>query len=427
MQLKLDSGIIATFEKLDVNESSHCLWGISNDGRYCAKIELGEWKSKQNNLEKEAGILKHLSDRGCQTSPHLLGFNEIRTEDILVELKARGVVLSERVGPILRYIIMPAYKMQEVIYTPDILMALIEQKKLGVWHADIHQEHFYVDPRTHCIKLIDYDQAILLDDEQINMSNREFFDWLNEDTKNRFGKFNKFIWHHDIPEIKWETHFEPFFKGGALDVGRTHLFKSQETTLDANKIYHSFRTDDIVAEGERSLDDRVALLDQIEFKPGETVLDVGCNAGLLTHYLKERGCAPWGIDIDPSIIAGARIIANIMGKDGIEFECLDIDNGGPMGHFDTILLFSVIHHTRYIQDNAARIAKFCKRIILECRMNESGAKPDGDKWFGTTNWKHENVESLTAGLEVLFPGFKHSQTFGQGDRDRFVFEFLKED
>jgi len=426
MELKLDSGIIARFDRLKINDSQHCLWGISNDGRYCVKIELGEWKSKKNNLEQEAKVLRHLMERGCMTSPPLLGYSSIRTEDMRSDWEANGLTLSEKVGDVLNYLITPAYKLQNPIYTPDLLMAVIEQKKLGVWHADINQEHIYVDPRNNCIKLIDYDQAVLLDDDKINMPNLDYFEWLNEETEERFGKFRKFVWHHDIKNIEWASHFAPFFKDGALNIGNTYLFKSQETTLDANKIYHSFKTDDIIAEGERTLDDRKELLDKISFEEGESVLDIGCNAGLLTHYLLDRGCRPWGIDIDPAIIAGAKLIANIMGKDGLEFECLDIDNGGPLGHFDTILMFSVIHHTRYIQDNAARIAKFCNRIILECRMHETGAKPDGEKWFGTTNWKHDNVESLIAGLETLFPGFKHAQTFGQGDRNRFVFEFLKE-
>ena len=428
MQLKLDSGIIATFNKISINESQHCLWGISADGRYCAKIELGEWQSKENNLDGEARILKHLMDKGCMTSPPLLGHNTVETAEILPSLTKMSLTLSSKVGDVLTYIIVPAYTQLSGIYTPDVLMAIVEQKKLGVWHGDILAEHIYTDPRTNCIKLIDYDQAIMLDDEKINMPNHEYFDWLNIDAKERFGKYGKTLWHRDISNIKWDVHFAPFFhEDGAINLGNTFLFKSQETTMNESKIYHSFSTTDIYAEGERSLDSRREALDKIDFEPGETVLDVGCNAGLLTHYLRERGCQPWGIDIDPAVIAGAKLIANVMGKEGLEFECLDIDNGGPMGHFDTILMFSVIHHTKYIQDNAARISKFCKRIILECRRHESGAKPDGSSnWHGTTHWKHETVEDLIVGLEVLFPGFKHAKTHGQGDRDRYLFEFIKE-
>lgn len=425
MELKLDSGIIATFKEMKINDSEHCLWGISVDGRYCAKIELGEWLTKENNLEGEVAIMRHLNAQGCMTAPEVLGFSTVTKTELQEHLDTVNIVLAEQVTDILRYMIVPAYIIPPYVYTPDILMAVVEQKKLGVWHGDIHPEHIMIDPRTNCIKLIDYDQAIFLDEETRNMPTLEYFKFLDEDTSKRFGQYNKRAWWTDIGAVQWETHFEPFMRDGAVNLGSTFLFKSQETTLDANKIYHTFSTPDIYADGERTLDDRIENLDKVTFEPGERVLDIGCNAGLLTHYLLGRGCAPWGIDIDPAIIDGARIIANIMGKDGLEFECLDIDNGGPMGHFDTIMLFSVIHHTRFIQANTARIAKFCKRLIIECRALENGAKPDGESWSNTTNWKHDNVESLIAGLETMFPGFKHSQTFGQGDRDRYMFELLK--
>ena len=227
--------------------------------------------------------------------------------------------------------------------------------------------------------------------------------------------------------FEWETHFKPFFVDGSLDIGATYLFKNSETTLRESKIYHTFQNADFHAKGERSFDDRVDLLDQIDFEPGERVLDIGCNAGLLCHYLLDRGCDVTGIDIDPAIIDGAKIIANIMGKTGITFECLDIDNGGPLGYFDTVMLFSVIHHTRDIHKNAARIAKFCKRIVIETRLKESGAKPVDGKWIGTTVWKHETLDDLIKGLEFLFPGHKHTRTLGQGDRDRYVMILEKQD
>ena len=118
------------------------------------------------------------------------------------------------------------------------------------------------------------------------------------------------------------------------------------------------------------------------------------------------------------MIAGAQILANIAGKPDIEFNCLDLDNGGLIGRFDTVFLFSVIHHTKNMVQNAAQIAKNCNRIIIECRLSERGAKPVNGTWVETSVWQHDTVEELISGLEVLFPGFHHAATLGQGDRDR---------
>ena len=426
MRVELDSGIIASFRRVSLTRTRDGCHGISDDGLYAVKVQFGWFENKENDIEREVEILRFLEAQGCMTCADVLGFGEIDKSAIQATLAENQIELAKELeSTAFRYLVTPAYKEAETIYTPDIAMAVLEQKKLGVWQGDIAPDHILTDPITQCIKIIDYDQAIYLTDEQRDMPNLAFFDFINEEQRERFKKSEVSGWLRCFSNVEWETHFSHLFDGDSFEIGLTHLFRSSETTLNESKIYHSFHTPDVHAKGERSIDDRRALLDQLTFEPNERVLDIGCNAGLLCHYLSERGCNVWGIDIDPSIIDGARILANIMGKSGIEFECLDIDNGGPLGYFDTIMLFSVIHHTRNIHRNAARIAKLCKRIVIEARLVERGAKPVGGQWIQTTVWEHENLDSLIAGLESLFPEFRHRVTLGQGDRGRYVMEFLK--
>ena len=87
---------------------------------------------------------------------------------------------------------------------------------------------------------------------------------------------------------------------------------------------------------------------------GKSVLDVGCNMGLLSHYLHDKGCKVTGIDMDEKVITGAKMVANILGKD-IDFKYLDLDHAKIEEEYDTVCLFSVIHHVANFKEvNIAR-------------------------------------------------------------------------
>lgn len=431
MQLKTNTGIVVNFVHWGASENGS-IYSISDNRQYFCKIEAVKLDAKLNDLVAETRILGLLNERGCQTSPTLVGSGMVSVKSIRTHIQKE---LENRLGSLpadreLPYYITDYYPGMSTIYTPDIMMAVIEQKKLGIWHADLRPEHIRHDPRTNTIKLIDYDQALQLTEAQRTMNNLEFFRWVDDYAREYYKAWNLNGWlHYFLPgNVTWESHFKVFLdEQGSFDIGKTWMFSSQETTLDPNKIYHAFHYSDVRAEGERSLNERKTLLDRIDFKKGERILDIGCNAGLLCHYLHDRGGDVWGVDIDPYVVSGARIIANIIGKSDINFAAMDLDQGGLVGHFDTVMLFSVIHHTRRMRENAARICELCDRVIVECRTEESGAKPvSGKEWVATTIWSHPDKDALIDGLEHLFPGFKHNRTIGRADRDRYMFEFLKE-
>jgi len=365
MEIKLACGIVTTFSFLNIHQSKSKFDAHSADSKYRLKIKLTKRTDQLNSLSEEAEIIRFLNRKNCQTCPRLMLEATISGAELIANFPQQlAAVEYVDAGTEYRFIVTEAYTQMNPVNTADLSMAIIEQKKLGVWIGQINIEDSLVDKRTNCIILYNYEQAMYLDNEKINMPNAAYFGWLDENTRERFSHLGMSTFTHGL-NVMFETHFKPFFDGDRFNIARTGLVTSQETTLNPNKKYHSFVSDDVYAEGERTLDNRKALLDQIEFMPGERVLDVGCNAGLLCHYLDERGCDTWGIDIDASVIIGAQIIYNIIGKPNIGFECHDIDNGGPIGYFDTICLFSVIHHTANIVRNSARISKVCKHLIIE--------------------------------------------------------------
>jgi glycosyltransferase involved in cell wall biosynthesis len=146
--------------------------------------------------------------------------------------------------------------------------------------------------------------------------------------------------------------------------------------------------------------------------------------GLLAHYLHDRGCTVTGIDMDSKIIIGAKMIANILNKD-IQFKCLDVDEATIEEEYDTICLFSVIHHVKKFKQVTDNIAQKCGRIILECALKEHGSKPIGGKWTATNGWDFNSPQEVVRYLETAFRGFKFQTSHGSVDRDRQIISFVK--
>lgn len=99
---------------------------------------------------------------------------------------------------------------------------------------------------------------------------------------------------------------------------------------------------------------------------GKSVLDIGCNEGLITSWLAQRGAARViGIDADQECIEFAR---DRYGSDKIQFLCGNW-SALPDGPFDLVLWTSAMH---YEKDPATVLAEIRRRLapggvlILEC-------------------------------------------------------------
>jgi tRNA (mo5U34)-methyltransferase len=81
---------------------------------------------------------------------------------------------------------------------------------------------------------------------------------------------------------------------------------------------------------------------------GQTVLEIGCNAGFYAMEMKRRGAGRVvGIDTDERYLAQARFAAEYSGLD-IEFRRMSVyDVAGFDGRFDLVLFLGVLYHLRY--------------------------------------------------------------------------------
>lgn len=406
----------------DLSQHHTSLVAPDSTGACFLKIETARHAHKSNALEEEAAIMRRLNDAGCLTCPQVIQTGTFKRDEVLRALGERGeTILGESPRAAFPFLVTQFVPRDETIRLADLLLAMIEQKALGVYHGDPKPANCRFDIGKGLLYMIDYDQAVILDDSVRQLDNLSFLDWCAMEARRKYGADGVF---HYFEGLDFDRHVRPLFRGGALNLGQTSLFRMQKTTLSAGGIYHRIAERDVFADGERGVDDRMPTLERLTFHQGERILDVGCNTGLLSRYLFDRGCAVTGIELDPHALAAARIISNIVGKH-IDFRCLDLDNWDIAEDFDTIMLFSVLHHTQNIAQNGAKLAARCRRIVIECRLVEGGAKPIGDAWYKTGEWQFASLDELASFLTRLFPNFRFASNLGQGDRGRFILEFVR--
>jgi len=80
------------------------------------------------------------------------------------------------------------------------------------------------------------------------------------------------------------------------------------------------------------------------FKPGLTVLDVGCGAGTFSFIAAEKGCIVTGVDISQDAISSCRVSAANLGLD-VEFIYDDFVDMKIGKKYDIIICSEVLEHT----------------------------------------------------------------------------------
>ena len=88
------------------------------------------------------------------------------------------------------------------------------------------------------------------------------------------------------------------------------------------------------------------LLEGIEFRPTDVVLDLGCGSGPQDLLLARQAARVVGVDVSPAQIERARALAaTYAAADNIEYLCTPLETAGFERHqFDKIVSFCVLEH-----------------------------------------------------------------------------------
>lgn len=143
-----------TFNLLESENTTHHI-GLSDN--QIIKIEVYPNEMKLRTLNEEVQVIKYLNSHHCKSCPRLLANGKLNN--------GRPYFIEERI----------ISQGQPVL--ADILIALFEQKHLGVYQGDLYPRNIIFDGKL--TYLVDYDQAIMTE-EIIDMDEIEFLEWVLE-------------------------------------------------------------------------------------------------------------------------------------------------------------------------------------------------------------------------------------------------------
>ncbi len=127
----------------------------------------------------------------------------------------------------------------------------------------------------------------------------------------------------------------------------------------------------------------LAVLELLDPRPGERILDLGCGDGRLTLAIRERGAAVVGVDAAPAMVKAAR-------ARGLEAHHLDARNLAWRAAFDAVFTNAVLH---WIRDGMDEVLAGVLRAL------RPGGRFVGE--FGGFG----NIAAITTALRAVLPRF----------------------
>ena len=130
--------------------------------------------------------------------------------------------------------------------------------------------------------------------------------------------------------------------------------------------------DDIVIKGTIDSIKRLEQLNLDENLTGKSVLDIGCNSGMLCLESKKRGAdRVVGIDLQENRLEQARTISEIMNMD-IEYKNIDLFNTSELGKFDIVFCIAVLTEVTDLIKGMEILKEITNEVLyLEIAMAES--------------------------------------------------------
>lgn len=273
---------------------------------------------RHNDLKDEYEILKFSS--AVKGIPKTFHYNKNELYELLF--------LSYLPGAQLRNLQLSF--IQTVKVTLQVLRILIRLSVKGICHNDVTPQNVLLTGKNNT-SLVDFDQAVRttivkafagnilgIRSEESKVSyglNTIFKDYLRKHFPNFLYSLKRLIGRkpefekHELPEIKDDA--DPKLKK-LLDAWRLAQ-KSNASAPALPLAYYAIDFEGYHFPGERPWNERWNRFSNVTAYEGKTILELGCNMGLLSIYLlKEAGAAnSIGVDHDKKILESAKLISEV--------------------------------------------------------------------------------------------------------------------
>ena len=273
---------------------------------------------RHNDLKDEYEILKFSS--AVKGIPKTFHYNKNELYELLF--------LSYLPGAQLRNLQLSF--IQTVKVTLQVLKILIRLSRKGICHNDVTPQNVLLTGKNNA-SLVDFDQAVRttivkafagnilgIRSEESKVSyglNTIFKDYLRKHFPNFLYSLKRLIGRkpefekHELPEIKDDA--DPKLKK-LLDAWRLAQ-KSNASAPALPLAYYAIDFEGYHFPGERPWNERWNRFSNVTAYEGKTILELGCNMGLLSIYLlKEAGAAnSIGVDHDKKILESAKLISEV--------------------------------------------------------------------------------------------------------------------
>lgn len=273
---------------------------------------------RQNDLKAEFEILKACSGiKGVPQNPHYCNNGSYELLFIDYISGTQLINLNLTFGVLVKII-------------PQLIRILKRLSEKGICHNDLVPRNILVTENIS-ISLIDFDQAIVTTPVKaftgnflgINIGNSKvnysFSTIIKHFIKQKFPtlsvKIKKILGRADdnekskLPEINNDAKPELLAMLKAWKIAQ----ESNASAPGVNIAYYGFNFMEYHFAGERPWADRWNVLKSISDYSGKTIVELGCNMGLLsTHLLKEANAKKCiAVDGDKKILKSAEIISNV--------------------------------------------------------------------------------------------------------------------
>jgi predicted Ser/Thr protein kinase/2-polyprenyl-3-methyl-5-hydroxy-6-metoxy-1,4-benzoquinol methylase len=264
-----------------------------------------------NEPRREAEILRQLS--GVRGIPQVAFVEDAAEWQAIGTAHVPGVNLSEY-DVTLSELVRVAWQLSRLV---------IVMSWRGISHNDIKLENVLVSVNAREVWLVDFDQATTCHPRwRAFVRNTIGSAFFRDETiahgslrtllrsiigKRRLKRYRRMPPEHDARNAKQKKLYHAW-----------QLAKLSDANAPGDHVaYYALEVDGLKLPGERPWEERWQVLREVTSFQGKRVLELGCNLGLLSVYVRKYGLAAeaWGVDCDPAILRSAALVGEAFESD----------------------------------------------------------------------------------------------------------------